>query len=809
MSGRTSTFKAPSNRGRNEINLRLETLEDRLAPAVVGYYDMNLGQGNANQLQPIQQAGHTAQLLTDLTANDLAGVDVLFVQNPNNSSYGAEYLSRLASVEAFVRSGKTLILHDRHVDTAESILPDSAGFDIRRSFIDPNNINVLQPDNSLLINGPGGVITNTTLDGGGNSTHGYAVASSLPSNARLLLSNGTSTQVVTFAYRAGKGFVVYSTIPLDYQLGFSSSPFRTIYAVNAVAYGVDLLNIAPVARDGSGSSDEDGVVDGVVDVSDGDNDSLTFRIVNGPRNGTVTIEAGTGRFRFTPNANWHGTDSFTFVADDSRDESNLATVNLTVAGVNDPPTVEAGNDRTVDEGESFTVNAVGSDVDGDSLVYTWDFGDGTIVTGQSAAHSYRDNGTFTVTVTADDGNGGRTSDALVVTVNNVAPVNVDVGPDRSALVGDTLAFSGSFGDPGQADTHTLSWQVVDAGGNTVGQGTGSAFSLSPSRAGVFTVTFSVRDDDNGVGSDSLVLTVSAPANAIATIKGPESGVRGQERVFVGSWSGFGDGAVKTTWKVLDSRGRTVAQGTGSRFRFTPKNVGDYRVQFVVSNELGQQASAEQRLRVKIVELQVDPLDPSKTALAVGGSKEHDVIRFHPGRQEGTVEVFIRRVSMGVFAPTGHLLAFGQSGHDQILVDRRLKIPAILDGGSGDDLLSGGSSWDVLLGGSGNDKLHGGAGRDLLIGGRGNDKLDGGKGEDVLVGGWTKFDHDLSALNGLLAEWNSTRSNATRRNNLQGRNVTADRLNGDTFLILRGEKRTVFGQDCDHLHRGEGDLRLPS
>ena len=116
-------------------SFRLEQLETRLTPAVVGYYDMSLGQGNNTQLAPIQQAGHTARLLTDLGPNDLVGVDVLFVQNPNNGAYGDEYLSRLTAVADFVASGKVLVLHDRYVDPAETILPGGGAFDIRRDSV--------------------------------------------------------------------------------------------------------------------------------------------------------------------------------------------------------------------------------------------------------------------------------------------------------------------------------------------------------------------------------------------------------------------------------------------------------------------------------------------------------------------------------------------------------------------------------------------------------------------------------------------------------------------------------------------------
>ena len=52
------------------------------------------------------------------------------------------------------------------------------------------------------------------------------------------------------------------------------------------------------------------------------------------------------------------------------------------------------------------------------------------------------------------------------------------------------------------------------------------------------------------------------------------------------------------------------------------------------------------------------------------------------------------------------------------------------GGSGDDVITGGSLIDQLLGGSGSDVLNGGGGNDLLMGGFGADTLTGGSGRDI-------------------------------------------------------------------------------
>ena len=58
----------------------------------------------------------------------------------------------------------------------------------------------------------------------------------------------------------------------------------------------------------------------------------------------------------------------------------------------------------------------------------------------------------------------------------------------------------------------------------------------------------------------------------------------------------------------------------------------------------------------------------------------------------------------------------------------------LSGGDGDDLISGGAGDDLIFGGAGNDRLDGGAGDDSIHGDAGDDVLSGGAGDDALYGG---------------------------------------------------------------------------
>src|SRR5207248_666469 len=79
------------------------------------------------------------------------------------------------------------------------------------------------------------------------------------------------------------------------------------------------------------------------------------------------------------------------------------------------------------------------------------------------------------------------------------------------------------------------------------------------------------------------------------------------------------------------------------------------------------------------------------------------------------------------ANTAAVSVFGQAGNDTITLDEA-------NGPLPKALLFGGAGNDVLTGGSGNDQLFGEAGSDTLLGKGGNDLLFGGAGNDVLVGG---------------------------------------------------------------------------
>jgi hypothetical protein len=244
---------------------------------------------------------------------------------------------------------------------------------------------------------------------------------------------------------------------------------------------------------------------------------------------------------------------------------------------------------------------------------------------------------------------------------------------------------------------------------------------------------------------------------VTGLTGPEHCVRGQEAAFAVEFTDpdWGDSTL-VTWEVRAAAGQVIATGAGASFSFTPTEAGAYTVACTVTDAAGASAIETRALTVNIVDMQADPLDPSRTALVVGGTLGNDRIQFGPTGTRGQVIVMFNGVSLGTFAPTGRIIAYGQAGDDILQVSTGIRLGSILMGGDGNDRLQGGSGDDVLVGGAGDDWLKGNDGHDVLLGGAGLDYLVGSLGDDLLVGEATPIDHDLDALAAACLEWVQTR-----------------------------------------------------
>jgi len=131
--------------------------------------------------------------------------------------------------------------------------------------------------------------------------------------------DGSETTSDSFTYKANDGTVDSNTAA-------------------TVSITITAQNDAPVVVDDSATVAEGGTVTVVngTDTSvldndtDAEGDTLTAVLDDGVDNGTLTLN-GDGSFTYDPDAGFTGDDSFTYHANDGTDDSNVATVTITVS----------------------------------------------------------------------------------------------------------------------------------------------------------------------------------------------------------------------------------------------------------------------------------------------------------------------------------------------------------------------------------------------------------------------------------------------------------------------------------------------
>ena len=87
-------------------------------------------------------------------------------------------------------------------------------------------------------------------------------------------------------------------------------------ATGTVTVTVGAVNQPPVAPGGSATTNEDTPLSGTLPASDPDSTALTYAITQQPTKGTISLNAATGAYTYTPSANANGTDTFKYTVSD-------------------------------------------------------------------------------------------------------------------------------------------------------------------------------------------------------------------------------------------------------------------------------------------------------------------------------------------------------------------------------------------------------------------------------------------------------------------------------------------------------------
>ncbi len=306
-----------------------------------------------------------------------------------------------------------------------------------------------------------------------------------------------------------------------------------------VGITVTPLNDAPLAVDDAASTDEDTAI--TIDVLGNDNDDAdnsgldagSVSVIDGPSNGTATVN-GDGSITYTPDPNFNGTDTLTYVVCDLGVPlpalCDTAIVVITVNPVNDAPIITDGNNNPTDT--LFTSTDVNvpllvcvnvSDVDGDDLDIT-----SVLLAPLNGTLSGLADGDTCFTYTPDPGyTGGDTltisicdpfglCDTVVVVINvipDLPPIAVD--DTASVVTGNTVDIDvqGNDSDPEGGPLTTTS--ATADNGTVVINGNGTiTYTPNEGFCGTDTITYTVCDDAGFCDSAIVLVQVLCPPVAV-------------------------------------------------------------------------------------------------------------------------------------------------------------------------------------------------------------------------------------------------------------------------------------------------------
>jgi VCBS repeat-containing protein len=222
----------------------------------------------------------------------------------------------------------------------------------------------------------------------------------------------------------------------DYTVCDDGTPQKCYEGTATVKVTVNAVNDAPVAVDDAKATNEDTATDINVIANDPDLDNtnaeLSVSSFTQPSHGTVSQNAD-GTLKYNPDANFNGSDSFTYKSKDAALDSNSATVSLTVNAVNDAP-VAKDDSATTDEDTAKDIAVLANDTDVDntnvqlSVSSFTQAAHGTVTQNVDGTLKYTPNlnynGSDSFTYTVSDGHGGTATasvDLAVTAVDGVAP----------------------------------------------------------------------------------------------------------------------------------------------------------------------------------------------------------------------------------------------------------------------------------------------------------------------------------------------------------------------------------------------------
>jgi hypothetical protein len=325
-----------------------------------------------------------------------------------------------------------------------------------------------------------------------------------------------------------------------------------IFLVSVVSAGISTQ--PPVAIDDTYSVDEGETLNvaaaGVLGNDyDNESDPLTAILDAGPNYASSFILNSDGSFSYTHDGSETTSDSFTYHANDGSDDSNIATVTITINQIEEPPeepptstvSSRAGKsssrirnlppiaDASAGEPYHGYINeeiifdgSLSHDPDGTIVSYHWNFDDVIFGNGEIVNNTYSSPKTSLVTLTVMDDKGAKDTYITTISISqpNRPPSDPDIYGPETCIMGTKYSYAALSRD---SDGDNLKY-VFDWGDNntdeseflSLEQSHGVSFIHNWSYAGNYTIIVTVSDNQT-VSSSEISVVVIEPSYNYSTI----------------------------------------------------------------------------------------------------------------------------------------------------------------------------------------------------------------------------------------------------------------------------------------------------
>ena len=432
-------------------------------------------------------------------------------------------------------------------------------------------------------------------------------------------ANGTDS----FTYKANDGELDSALATVSITIAaVNDAPVVNALAVEAIEDTTKLITLAGTDVEGSG---------------------LSYTVVTGPINGTLT---GTSpNLVYSPKPNVFGLDSFTYKANDGEADSAIVTVSITIAAVNDAPI--AGRLTTVvAEDTAKAITLVGTDVEGSVLSYTVVTGptNGTL-SGTSPNLVYLPNpnvsGADSFTYKVNDGSvdSALATSSITIAAVNDSPVAQALTVEAIEDTTQVVTLSGT-----DVEGSVLTYTVVT--GPTKGTLSGTPPNLvylpNPNVSGADSFTYKANDGSADSAPATVSITIAAVNDSPVAFNVSVKTEQGSRTEF--SLVGSDPDGSELTYALLTQPTKGTLSGNAPDLIYTPNSSASGADTFTYTVNDGTETSAEATVTIEIATIEV----PILTLISSDGVTLSLEVR----ASEGAVVTVEGSTELGIWLATG-------------------------------------------------------------------------------------------------------------------------------------------------------------